>query len=311
MINPTLTRSMTATRILTRSLVRARPALRPSHVARILPSRTLATQPEASEAKPDVTPVPKQSRWKGFLHFLGRTTLITLLGGAGTFYYITQRERSPGTQLPFDETKKTVVILGSGWGATSLLKTLDTTEYNVVVISPKNFFLFTPLLPSVAVGTLNPRSIIQSTRYITRHKARGVAVIEAEATDVDPVNKTVTFVDNSEVQGATTQRQIKFDYLVMAVGAEVQTFGIPGVKEHACFMKELADAEKMQKRFMDCIETAAFPGQSNEEQERLLHMVVVGGGPTGIELSGELHDFLEVRFDAPRIPKFLAKPSRV
>jgi NADH dehydrogenase FAD-containing subunit len=54
-----------------------------------------------------------------------------------------------------------------------------------VVISPKNYFLFTPLLPSVAVGTLNPRSIIQPTRYITRHKARTVSVIEAEATDVD------------------------------------------------------------------------------------------------------------------------------
>ena len=54
-----------------------------------------------------------------------------------------------------------------------------------MVISPKNFFLFTPLLPSVAVGTLNPRSIIQPTRYITRHKSRAVSVIEAEATDVD------------------------------------------------------------------------------------------------------------------------------
>jgi len=54
-----------------------------------------------------------------------------------------------------------------------------------VVISPKNYFLFTPLLPSVAVGTLNPRSIIQPTRYVTRHKARNVSVIEAEATDVD------------------------------------------------------------------------------------------------------------------------------
>lgn len=54
-----------------------------------------------------------------------------------------------------------------------------------VVISPKNYFLFTPLLPSVAVGTLNPRSIIQPTRYITRHKTRTVSVIEAEATDVD------------------------------------------------------------------------------------------------------------------------------
>lgn len=54
-----------------------------------------------------------------------------------------------------------------------------------VVISPKNFFLFTPLLPSVAVGTLNPRSIIQPTRYITRHKTRAVAVIEADAQEVD------------------------------------------------------------------------------------------------------------------------------
>lgn len=54
-----------------------------------------------------------------------------------------------------------------------------------VVVSPRNFFLFTPLLPSVAVGTLNTRSIIQSIRYITRHKTRNVSVIEAEATDVD------------------------------------------------------------------------------------------------------------------------------
>ena len=58
-------------------------------------------------------------------------------------------------------------------------------------------------------------------------------------------------------------------------------------------MKELEDAEKMQRHFMDCMESAAFPGQSADEVKRLLHMVVVGGGPTGVELSGELHDFLE------------------
>lgn len=96
------------------------------------------------------------------------------------------------------------MVLGSGWGATSLLKHLDTEDYNVVrssalpdkhhkfiddifqvVISPKNYFLFTPLLPSVAVGTLSTRSILQPTRYITRHKTRTVSVIEAEAKSVD------------------------------------------------------------------------------------------------------------------------------
>ncbi|KIK01192.1 hypothetical protein K443DRAFT_678656 [Laccaria amethystina LaAM-08-1] len=282
---------------LARSIAQSRALSRPVYAQGRLIRRALAT----SEASPvqqasgpsTPPPPPPQSRWRNFLQILGRTTLITILGGTGAFYYVTQRERHPGAQMPFDPEKKTLVVLGSGWGATSLLKTLDTADYNVVVISPKNYFLFTPLLPSVAVGTLNPRSIIQPTRYVTRHKKRAVSVIEAEASDIDPINKTITFADNSEIKGQVSTTTIPYDYLVYAVGAEVQTFNIPGVKENACFMKELADAENMQRRFMDCVETAAFPGQAIEEIDRLLHMVVVGGGPTGVELSGELHDFLE------------------
>ncbi|KAJ7472304.1 pyridine nucleotide-disulfide oxidoreductase-domain-containing protein [Mycena galericulata] len=245
-------------------------------------------------------PPPKPSRFRTAVKVANRTFWFSLLAGVGSFYYITHKDRNPGPQLPHDPTKKTIVVLGSGWGATSFLKTLDTTDYNVVVISPRNFFLFTPLLPSVAAGTLSPRSILQPTRYITRHKARAVEVIEAEAQSVDPVNKTVSFIgvydvtrsslhssfgpDNSDIQGSVSSTAIPYDYLVYAVGAEVQTFGIPGVQEHACFMKELHDAEKMQRRFLDCLESAAFPGQSEPEIERLLHMVVVGGGPTGEDL---------------------------
>lgn len=59
-------------------------------------------------------------------------------------------------------------------------------------------------------------------------------------------------LDNSAIQGTVSSTKIHYDYLVMAVGAEVQTFNIPGVKEHACFMKELGDAEKMQSAFLDC-----------------------------------------------------------
>jgi NADH:ubiquinone reductase (non-electrogenic) len=118
-------------------------------------------------------------------------------------------------------------------------------------------------------------------------------VIEAEAQQIDPVNKTVILSDTSNIKGSASSTTIPYDYLVVAVGAETQTFGIPGVKEHACFMKELSDAERLQRQFMDCIESAAFPGQSPEEIDRLLHLVVVGGGPTGVELSGEIHDFLE------------------
>ncbi|KAI4524961.1 FAD/NAD(P)-binding domain-containing protein [Schizophyllum commune Tattone D] len=262
---------------------------------RVAAARRASTEPTAGgdSAIPPPPPPPQASRWSRFLMFLGKSTLFTMVLVGGTYYYVNTQTRHPGKQLPFDSTKKTVVVIGSGWGATSWLRSVDNTEFNVIVISPKNYFLFTPLLPSVAVGTLSPRSILQPTRFVTRHKPRQVQVIEAEATDVDPVNKTVTFADNTPVRGAVSSTTIGYDYLVYAPGAEVQTFNIPGIKEKACFMKELADAERLQDRFMDCLESAAFPGQSDAEIDRLLHVVVVGGGPTGVEVAGEFHDFLE------------------
>ncbi|CAL1710604.1 unnamed protein product [Somion occarium] len=278
------------------SVCRARIALgrslthsRPQSVLRTQPSRRYAS---TESSAPQTTSPRTQSKWRTFLQLVGRVTLVTVVGSGALFYYVARKDRTPGEQLPHDPTKKTLVVLGSGWGATSLLQKLDTTDYNVV-ISPRNYFLFTPLLPSVAVGTLNPHSIIQPTRYITRHKTRTVSVIEAAATDVDPIAKTVTFADESEIQGLVSSTTLKYDYLVYAVGAETQTFNIPGVKENACFMKELDDADLTHRRFLDCLESAAFPGQTSEEIDRLLHIVVVGGGPTGIELSGEVHDYLE------------------
>lgn len=184
---------------------------------------------------------------------------------------MTYSQSNPVEQLDSDPSKPTLVVLGSGWGATSFLKTLDTDEFNVVVVSPRNYFLFTPLLPSVTVGTLEPRSIIQPTRYITRHKKRKVSVYEAEAKEVDPVKKTVTFegkliissrvsdrqkltriADISDIKGKASTVTIPYDYLVYAVGCENQTFGIKGVPEYACFLKELSDADKIRTKLMDC-----------------------------------------------------------
>ncbi|KAL7422688.1 NADH:ubiquinone oxidoreductase [Cryptotrichosporon argae] len=258
--------------------------------------RVLADIPPPSELPAGakiVVPKPYVlTRWRRFLQTFGRVTLVVLLGATGAFVYVTQSEVHPGDQLDQDPSKKTIVVLGSGWGATSFLKNLDTEEFNVVVVSPRNYFLFTPLLPSVTVGTLEPRSIIQPTRYITRHKKRKVAVYEAEAQEVDPVNKTVTFEDQSDIRGAAGSVTIKYDYLVYALGCENQTFGMKGVTEYACFLKELSDADKIRTKLLDCIETAAFKDQPEEEIDRLMHMVVVGGGPTGVEYAGELHDFL-------------------
>lgn len=190
-------------------------------------------------------------------------------------------------------TSLTQCFTGSGWGSVGLLKNLDTENYNVIVISPRNYFLFTPLLPSCTTGLIEHRSIMEPVRSILRHKKGAVKYYEAEATSIDPDNKTIKIVDASASKGRVQETEIPYDMLVIGVGAENATFGIPGVRENSCFLKEIGDAQQIRKNIMDCVERASFKGQSQEEIDRLMHMVVVGGGPTGVEFAGELRDFFE------------------
>lgn len=130
-------------------------------------------------------------------------------------------------------------------------------------------------------------------RTILQHKKASVKFYEAEATSIDPDRKVIRIQDESEIKGAVSETEVPYDMLVVGVGAENATFGIPGVRENSCFLKEIDDAQRIRKKIMDCIETAAFKGQDPDEIDRLLHMVVVGGGPTGVEFAGELQDFFE------------------
>ncbi|KAF3918034.1 hypothetical protein ABW21_db0204394 [Orbilia brochopaga] len=256
-------------------------------------SRSFATEAKAAATAPPPSPAKAPRKKFRVFRFLWRLTWLSALGGFAYLGYHVYDSKNPPEQLGFDPTKKTLVILGSGWGSVSLLKKLDTENYNVVVISPRNFFLFTPLLPSCTTGTIEHRSIMEPLRHIIRHKKRAVQYYEAEATKIDADRRVVKINDFSDIKGTVSETEVPFDYLVVGVGAENATFGIPGVREHACFLKEIQDAQQIRKKVMDCIETATFKDQTEEEKERLLHMVVVGGGPTGIEFAGELHDFFE------------------
>ncbi|KAK4224763.1 putative external mitochondrial NADH-ubiquinone oxidoreductase 1 precursor [Podospora fimiseda] len=239
-----------------------------------------------------VEPVPKKRRFRT-LRWAWRLGYLSALAGVAYIGYGVYQDRHPEPQIEPDPTKKTLVILGTGWGSVSLLKRLDTENYNVIVISPRNYFLFTPLLPSCTTGTIEHRSIMEPIRTILRAKKASVRFYEAEASSIDPDRKVVRIFDNSEVKGDMTETEVPYDMLVIGVGAENATFGIPGVREHSCFLKEIGDAQNIRKRIMDCVETAAFKDQSPEEIDRLMHMVVVGGGPTGVEFAGELQDFFE------------------
>ncbi|KAJ3256095.1 NADH:ubiquinone oxidoreductase [Chytriomyces hyalinus] len=230
----------------------------------------------------------KQPRFKWTKRILKGGVVI----GLGVLAWTVYELRHPMPQFEWDPKKKTIAILGTGWGSVSLLKDLDTENYNVVLVSPRAYFLFTPLLPSCTVGTIELRSIMQPIRFLTRFKKREILFIEGNCTKVDPDSQVITVEDSSQITGDVSVTNIKYDYLVVGVGAENATFGIPGVKEHASFLKEAWDARRIRTQLLDCLESAAFPNQTESEKERLLHMVVVGGGPTGVEYAAELHDFL-------------------
>ena len=176
-----------------------------------------------------------------------------------------------------------LVVLGTGFGAFNLVKHLKD-DYDITVISPRNHFLFTPLLPSTTVGTIEFRSIIEPIR----HARKDIRFYHAEAQDINTSSRKLKCV------GVTDRHEFEVDYdvLVIAVGAVSNTFNVPGVAEHAMFLKELHDARELRQRIIQSFEQANLPGISMEERKRMLHFIICGGGPTGVEFAAELNDFL-------------------
>ncbi|XP_023532684.1 external alternative NAD(P)H-ubiquinone oxidoreductase B3, mitochondrial-like [Cucurbita pepo subsp. pepo] len=188
--------------------------------------------------------------------------------------------------------KKKVVVLGTGWAGTSFLKNLKSSSYDVHVISPHNYFAFTPLLPSVTCGTVEARSIVEPIRSITKKKGLSIEFREAECYKIDAENKKVFCRSTQDTNlGGKEEFSVDYDYLIVAMGAKSNTFNTPGVEENAHFLKGVEDAQRIRQSVIDCFERASLPNLSEEEKKRTLHFVIVGGGPTGVEFAAELHDF--------------------
>merc|ERR1719193_74002 len=160
--------------------------------------------------------------------------------------------------------------------------------------------LFTPLLASSAVGTTNLRSICQPVRPLVQKK-RG-RYYEAKAIGLNKDEQTITCETYADV-GEDAVFDLKYDKLVIGVGFQANDFGIPEVGKHALFMKETADAARLHEHMLQRFEQAALlhimdgdEHLSKEEEDqirRLLSFVIVGAGPTGVELAGELTDLLK------------------
>jgi NADH dehydrogenase len=180
-----------------------------------------------------------------------------------------------------------IVILGAGFGGVYVGKKLaghaKRGKIDVTVVGRANYFLFTPLLHEAATGSLSLQSVAEPLREI--FTGTGVRFIQGMAEAVNAEACTV------EVKGDSSPSIVlRYDYLVIATGAETNYYGIPGAAEFALPLKTLADAAAIRNRVIDAFEKAAL-SPDRAERAKLLSFAVVGGGPTGVELAAELAEF--------------------
>ncbi|KAJ4867601.1 Internal alternative NAD(P)H-ubiquinone oxidoreductase A1 [Raphanus sativus] len=173
-----------------------------------------------------------------------------------------QQHRYEGLAPTKEGEKPRLLVLGSGWAGCRLMKGIDTSIYDVVCVSPRNHMVFTPLLASTCVGTLEFRSVAEPISRIQPAISRepGSYYFLANCSRLDS--------QNHEVHCETRH-----------------PFGINGVLENAIFLREVHHAQEIRRKLLLNLMLSEVPGLGVEEKKRLLHCVVVGGGPTGVEFS--------------------------
>jgi NADH dehydrogenase len=169
-----------------------------------------------------------------------------------------------------------VVIIGGGFGGLSAARALRNVNADVTLIDRANHYLFQPLLYQVAAGVLSPADIAMPTRFLLRRQSNAT-VLMADVTAISPERRTV------DADGIT----VPFDFLIVATGARHSYFAHPEWEALAPGLKTLEDARLIRHRFLRAFE-AAERSSDPAEQAELLTFVIVGGGPTGVELAGVL-----------------------
>ena len=178
-----------------------------------------------------------------------------------------------------------VVIIGSGFGGLTATKTLKRADVDIKMIAKTTHHLFQPLLYQVATGIIPSGEIAPPTRMILR-KQRNAQVLLGEATHVDLANKTVT----SELLGHTYVTP--YDSLIIAAGAGQSYFGNDHFAEWAPGMKSIDDALELRGRILGAFEQAERSSDP-ARREKLLTFTVVGAGPTGVEMAGQIAELAD------------------
>lgn len=171
-----------------------------------------------------------------------------------------------------------VVIVGGGFGGLACAQALTNGDVRVTVIDRLNHHLFQPLLYQVATAALSPAQIAAPIRLVLSRQ-KNASVVMAEVTGIDPVRRVVRL----------EEEEVPYDVLVLAAGAETSWFGNDDWAEPAPGLKTIEDALEIRARFLEAFERAERTSDP-QARTRDLTFVIVGGGPTGVEMAGAIRE---------------------
>lgn len=183
---------------------------------------------------------------------------------------------------------KRILILGGGYAGVGVLNKIqkafeNNVDVNIELVSESNFFLHTPMLPEMATGTIEPRHIATPIRRFCKR----AQFYQAKVVDISLDSKQVTIQRISD----ESQRIIRYDYLVLAMGGKTNFFGNSNIEKNSFTIKSLDDAIKIRNHVISMLEDADQETDSRLQQ-KLMTFVVVGGGFSGVETVGEINDFV-------------------
>ena len=175
---------------------------------------------------------------------------------------------------------KNIVIIGAGFGGLTVAKELAEKEFNVTIIDKTNHHLFQPLLYQVATAVLSPADIAIPIRSIFSD-FNNVKVLLGEVKLIDKKKKKVFF----------NGTELEFDYLIIATGSKLSYFGKDEWEKYSPGLKTLNDALKIRENILLALEAAEFE-KDPERRQKYLNFVIIGGGPTGVELAGAISEIV-------------------
>jgi NADH dehydrogenase len=196
-------------------------------------------------------------------------------------------EATAMVDAPLPSERKRVVIVGGGFAGLAAVDALRHAAAEVFLIDRRNHHIFQPLLYQVAMGVLSPADIAAPIRQL-EVKQRNLSVLLAEVTCVDVAARTIEASSPS-----VGVRKIAFDYLVVATGMRPSYFGHDEFAPNAPGLKNLGDAETIRAKILGAFELAATT-EDEGERARLMTFVLVGAGPTGVELAASLAQMVRV-----------------